>query len=661
MGDLSGPAAGESPAATSGHVPATVPSTVEAPAPPAAAAAPEPTAAAPPPEVTPAPTAPDQGAHDATTPVPAPAPQPDPAWPHQPQAAAAITPPAAPAIIPVAPLAQHSPALGTLTAGGWVPPLEPAPSDVRLARLTRPWRTVWATFGQVFLVFIIAQAAGTVGFFFVEGVLADSAADAAFLSVGSLLCALITAPVVVLLVWLRRPRLVHVQLARPDPAGHRLHAMQDGGQLASAIPTRFTHHLLLDRSQLEVPRSRLLWAMFATLLTVSTVLFVLLLIDPDNPMWLILALGFGVWAWLAGFSLPVFAWWSAGLRWLGVPTERRHGESAMLAGMLSTVPAIVINSAAALLLARGLSEGASTAITVSVVAPVGEELCKAFAVWTQRDRLRSLRHGFLIGVTVGLGFAIVENLSYVLGAGLGSGLVGLTLTAFVRGIGSIPGHALWTGLTGIGLAAYLTRGDARATSDPPTPVASGAPATGASPHATVGSPQPPGVLTAGSPQPPADLTVGSHQPPADLTVGTPHHPYGPHHSTGPRPEADATEPDTSQPWMLIRAQDGGAFVQLPAAWETRSPPRPARRWLPLPRHPLVAYLLAVLGHALWNGSSIAVDALARRATDSEALQVLAQLVWIMVLITTLLGGGWLLLQSVRATPLAGTSSSAVPR
>ena len=66
----------------------------------------------------------------------------------------------------------------------------------------------------------------------------------------------------------------------------------------------------------------------------------------------------------------------------------------------------------------------------------------------------SPKKGFQIGFSVGLGFALLENLQYIM-LSLTGGAVTFSLTAIIRGIGSIPGHALWTGLSGVSIGWYL--------------------------------------------------------------------------------------------------------------------------------------------------------------------------------------------------------------
>ena len=56
--------------------------------------------------------------------------------------------------------------------------------------------------------------------------------------------------------------------------------------------------------------------------------------------------------------------------------------------------------------------------------------------------------------SVGLGFALLENLQYILGSFSGLAVT-YSLTTVIRGIGSIPGHALWTGLSGVSIGWFL--------------------------------------------------------------------------------------------------------------------------------------------------------------------------------------------------------------
>ncbi len=66
----------------------------------------------------------------------------------------------------------------------------------------------------------------------------------------------------------------------------------------------------------------------------------------------------------------------------------------------------------------------------------------------------SPKRGFQIGFSVGLGFALLENLQYILFSFAG-GPIGYSATTVIRGLGSIPGHAIWTGLSGVSIGWYI--------------------------------------------------------------------------------------------------------------------------------------------------------------------------------------------------------------
>ena len=182
----------------------------------------------------------------------------------------------------------------------------------------------------------------------------------------------------------------------------------------------------------------------------------------DNPAWIVLAILVGVPAWLFGFSLPVHAWWAFSTRHFQLITNKREGEQMLIAGMLSTIPAIIINSLIfpEFLYVLGIQMDPGSfgdLLSLIISAPVGEELCKAAFVLSLYKLIDSPKRGFQIGFSVGLGFALLENLQYILmsfGAGQYSAIT-FSATTIVRGIGSIPGHAFWTGLSGVSIGWYL--------------------------------------------------------------------------------------------------------------------------------------------------------------------------------------------------------------
>lgn len=120
-------------------------------------------------------------------------------------------------------------------------------------------------------------------------------------------------------------------------------------------------------------------------------------------------------------------------------------------GMLSVIPAII----AGLLLERYTAssigsmltyEGAS--FTSFVVAAGVEEACKILVVyWVvwRHPEFDERMDGIVYACRAGLGFALVENVMYLLSERSLSG----QLTVWVlRALLAVPGHALWTGMIG---------------------------------------------------------------------------------------------------------------------------------------------------------------------------------------------------------------------
>ncbi|DAC08176.1 MAG TPA: PrsW family intramembrane metalloprotease [Candidatus Poseidoniales archaeon] len=82
------------------------------------------------------------------------------------------------------------------------------------------------------------------------------------------------------------------------------------------------------------------------------------------------------------------------------------------------------------------------------------------AVLSLSRMIDSSRRGLQVGFTVGLGFAMLENLQYILFSLVAeptTAAVSYGLTSVLRGIGSIPGHAVWTGLSGYALGYVRAR------------------------------------------------------------------------------------------------------------------------------------------------------------------------------------------------------------
>ena len=333
-----------------------------------------------------------------------------------------------------------------------VAPLTPPPKGLALASKSTTWSVIWRMLGIVLLLYVITQAAILSLYGMIEGDYALSICSMIFL-----------VPLLLLFTYVRRPKLTHVVMAAPDSTNGALqHSLPDSRMLFTPVPTRFSHHLVRDSPPLEMPPTSTLWTVFC-ITVLAAFLGLLPVMLSDDPIWIILAILVGVPAWLFGFSLPVHAWWAFSTRHFQLMTSKRDGEQMLVAGMLSTIPAIVINSLLfpLMLLMIGIesmepgSLGEFLILTIS--APVGEELCKAAFVLSLYKLIDSPKRGFQIGFSVGLGFALLENLQYIM-LSLGGGeyaAISYSMTTVIRGIGSIPGHAFWTGLSGVSIGWYL--------------------------------------------------------------------------------------------------------------------------------------------------------------------------------------------------------------
>jgi protease PrsW len=115
--------------------------------------------------------------------------------------------------------------------------------------------------------------------------------------------------------------------------------------------------------------------------------------------------------------------------------------------------------------ARLLGPDVAARWTAALTAPLVEETLKAVGVvliyLIARSEINGVVDGFVYGAMVGLGFAVVENVFYFVGqfGGQPAGVVG---GFFVRVLASgLYGHVLYTGLTGMGIAWFVTRTDQR--------------------------------------------------------------------------------------------------------------------------------------------------------------------------------------------------------
>ena len=196
-------------------------------------------------------------------------------------------------------------------------------------------------------------------------------------------------------------------------------------------------------------------------MVVSVLVGLLLLIMQDYQeglaeLGIVLFLLLAIPTWIVGFSLPVLAWWGTSDRLLGIPTRRRDAEAWLMAGMASAFPAFLFNS----LVAPRDNSFRTRPLGLRVLAPCRR--CTIVRGDFQGDGSGIVpalhqrpKQGFQVGFTVGLGFALIENFQYI-GVSLFGGPFAASFTILIRGIGSIPGHAVWTAVAGTAIGWMAT-------------------------------------------------------------------------------------------------------------------------------------------------------------------------------------------------------------
>jgi len=505
-------------------------------------------------------------------------------------------------------------------------PLTPAPDGIQLATESKPWRNYWRMLSTVILAFLII-------WFGVTFLVAGGIYDVLILTVLGAFCSIAPLPFLFIL---HRPKLVHVRLATPSPDGRKHHPLTEGGSLKTPVPTIFQRFVISDDSVLDLPPLKQVWGAFALTVILGLVFAVPLLAsilsgDEDIIAGVyilsfvpVMILG------IAAFSIPVFAWWATSSKILGLPTRRRDAEAWLIAGMASALPALIVNSFVfPVFLPGGISYDSAMALTAVISAPVGEEIFKMLAVCMFLPMIRNARQGFQVGFTVGLGFALIENLTYIMGSGV-YGAIQLTLTTIVRGIGSIPAHALWTGVTGfaVGTLAQTKDADKRMSWLYRTLSIK-----------TVDFAESLGIDVDGD---------GDHSGYDDLRFTL--------------QEVLAMEDDDRAAWKILDSDTGlpvdSAGVEsieeseylVTAAQAEEYRTEDGLRILP-PSHLGSALLLSISGHALWNGTSVGMEYLSRWVGLGMGGSLVLSLVWTAILITILLFLARGVLKGVRTLPM----------
>ena len=503
-------------------------------------------------------------------------------------------------------------------------PLSVAPSNIRLATKSKPWNNYWRMLGTVILAFILIWFGLTV-------IIAGLIYNESILTAIGAVCSLLPLPV---LIWLHKPKLVHVRLAIPHADGKTHHPLTEGGSLKTPEKTKFQRFIIPDDSVLDLPPLRQVWGIFIVIIVVGSALsipLILSLLSGDEDIFSIVFIVSFLPVMLlsiAAFSIPVFAWWATSSKIIGLPTRRRDAEAWMIAGMASALPALIINSFIfPSLLPGGLSESTEFALTATISAPIGEEIFKFLAVCLFLPSIRNARKGFQIGFTVGLGFALIENLTYIIGSGMG-GAITLTLTTLMRGIGSIPGHGLWTGISGFGLGYFA--------------------------QTTEANKRMKWILNR--------LSIKSVDLVENFGIDVDGDgDYSGYDNFRPTFEEIMGENENHNVWGLIDSKTGEtidtmglqtseishALVTSTQASEYRK--NEGFRILP-PSNVFSCLILAILGHAFWNGTSVGVDLVGRSLGLGSDGVIVLSLAWVAVLITGLLIIARAIFKGIRSLP-----------
>ena len=532
-----------------------------------------------------------------------------------------------------------------------IPPvgLTQAPENLVVARFRSAWKPIFRLTMLSIICSLLAQA-------FVMVPLGLAIGEALLSYIG-MICSL---PLLLIFVLMRRPKLAHIIAADPHPAGSYMHPLPNNRTLRTTVPTKMRRHLIRDSGVFDIPPTKVLWLIFSIGLVTAFILAISLSSASSGiqGIGLLFSVILGLPLLFIGFSFPVFAWWSYSSRKLGMMTMQHEAESALTAGMLSTIPAIIINSMIFPMLLSlfgiiddwTIIDGGATDLanflTLAVSAPLGEELCKGVAVVLCARYIDSPRRGFQVGFTVGLGFAIVENFIYILSS-FGGGWIGFTLTSLIRGIGSIPGHALWTGLTGltIGWLLYNNKNLSKSVGE----------ALGAIDEEIH---RPDLILL----DPKTGLVVSDatgHSRSNEQAVSANQIGFGPGvagvaGAAGVAGVAGAA--GVAGVAGVLSQQTGGQelasqFRQVQTwNYQHKVLSNPAGRLIPLPKTVWAGLAIAILGHATWNGTSFLITVLAQAIGLGTTGVLLVELLWILVMLGGVLGLGWHIIRAVSEQP-----------
>lgn len=130
------------------------------------------------------------------------------------------------------------------------------------------------------------------------------------------------------------------------------------------------------------------------------------------------------------------------------PEPRQVLRKVALFGGLSTIPCIIIE----LVLDKGFGINPKTVpgaletsfFSAALVEESAKAVCLYLAVW-RHPAFDERLDGIVYATRAGLGFALVENVGYLLDAHTAGGFIGIYMA---RAFLAVPGHAIWAGFMG---------------------------------------------------------------------------------------------------------------------------------------------------------------------------------------------------------------------
>lgn len=173
------------------------------------------------------------------------------------------------------------------------------------------------------------------------------------------------------------------------------------------------------------------------------------------------AVGFGLsWLLLLLYAVPVFA------LVYGLDLYEREPISLVLAALVwggvgATTLSILGNNGWGLVFLNLLGPDFMANWAAAITAPWIEEITKALAVvfvyLIARHEVDDIMDGFVYGAMAGLGFLLVEDVFYFMGAFEGT-TEGILTGFYLRVVASgLYGHVLYSGVAGMGIAYFVAR------------------------------------------------------------------------------------------------------------------------------------------------------------------------------------------------------------